>query len=87
METKRVEIQIDVSHDYNPNWRKLWDILLRPPEEKPSSDDGKPATATEKLSAMPEKHRKSKPEQLSLFTLDNSKPERDDPSTEQIQEA
>ena len=79
METKLVEIEFKVSHNPNPYWRKLWDILLRPPETKPGV-----VTPTEIHFAdtLPEKPvEKSKPQQLSLFPLDNSKPERDDPST------
>lgn len=81
METKRVEAQFDVSHKANPQWRKLWDILLRPPQDKPGLEIKEP-TPTEIPSAdtLPEKPiREAKPQQLSLFPLDKSEPERDDP--------
>ncbi len=80
METKKVDIQIDVSRTANPNWRKLWDILLRPPADKPGLEikEARPAQI-HSSAAVPEKPiEKPKPEQLSLFPLDKSKPERDD---------
>ena len=76
METKLVEIEFKVSHNPNPYWRKLWDILLRPTETKPGV-----VTPTEMPSAdnLPEKPiKKSEPKQLSLFPLDKTQPERED---------
>jgi len=81
METKRVEVQLDVSHDPNLQWRKLWDILLRPPQNE-SGLENKGQTSAEKHSAdiLPGKAiQQYKPQQLSLFPLDKSEPERDDP--------
>ncbi len=80
METKRVELQVDVSRNVNPNWRKLWGILLRPPQTKPGLEIKEPTPAEIPSSgALPEKPaKKSKPEQLSLFPLDKTQPERDD---------
>ncbi len=79
METKRVEVQLNVSHNPNPKWRKLWDILLRPLETKPGVDT---PTEIHFADTLPEKPiKKSEPKQLSLFPLDKTWPERDDPGT------
>lgn len=80
METKRVKLQLDVSRNTNPQWRRLWDILLRPPQTKTVLEIKEPTPAEiPSADALPEKPaKKSKPEQLSLFPLDKASLERDD---------
>jgi hypothetical protein len=69
----KVEAEFDVSHSPNPSWRKLWDILLRPLSDDPDPDSENNGTETSK------QDKKSKPQQLSLFPLDKSELERNDP--------
>lgn len=85
METKRIEVSLNILDKPSLQWTRLWDLLLTPLQDQPSQKAEAPSVIQTTSGIKPRK--KSVPlNQLSLFPLEKSEAERYDPRPQREKE-